>query len=66
MPKVYYKIKLRAQPITPRIKKNSIRLNYILLRYPKIIGLRVEAVVPNALNAPFPNPTTRVGKSSTV
>lgn len=66
LPRVSYKIRVRAHPITPRIKKNSMTLNYILLRDPNMSGLNVEAMVPNALKAPTPSPTTLVGKSSTV
>jgi hypothetical protein len=65
-PNVYYNIKVNAHPTTPNIKKNNIKLNYILFNDPNIVGLSVEAIVPNALIAPLPNPTTLVGNNYTV
>lgn len=54
-----------TQPITPRIKKNNMMLKLVLLSDPKIKGLKVEAIVPKILRAPFPIATTLKGKSST-
>ena len=48
------------------MKKKSIKLNYILDKAPKIIGLKVEAIVPALFTALTPIPTTRVGNSSTM
>jgi hypothetical protein len=63
---VYSSNKVSALPTTPNIKKNSIRLNYILVSAPIIIGLKVDAIVPALLTALTPIPTTLVGNSSTM
>lgn len=47
------------------MKKNSIMLKLVLFNEPIIIGLKVEAIVPKILSAPFPIATTLKGNSST-
>jgi hypothetical protein len=57
---------VNALPTTPKMKKNIIKLNSILVKAPNIIGLNVEAIVPALLTALTPMPTTLVGNSSTI
>jgi hypothetical protein len=63
---VSFKSKVIAAPMTPKIKKKIIKLNYNLCSTPRIIGPKVEAVVPAMLTALTPTPTALVGKISTI
>lgn len=49
--------------MTPKMKKNSIKLKFVLFNEPNIKGLKVDAMVPKIFSAPFPIATTLKGKS---
>lgn len=47
----------------PKIKNNRNKLNSILCKAPKMIGLKVEAMVPAIEITPLPIPTILDGNS---